>query len=72
MKDRAPGPDAMVCFRENCFVRDTPSAAGAVLGVVKRGASLPYGGRASPEGWLAVVYRGAEGWVTGRFAAVEA
>ena len=54
-------------FRENCFVRDAPCAAGAVLAVMKRGQALPRAGRAGVNGWLAVVYRGNVGWVAGRF-----
>ena len=63
-----PGTGRLVRFRENCFVRETPSAAGAVLGVVKRGDALPWGGGASPDGWLSVVFRGGVGWASGRFA----
>ena len=62
---------AVVRFRENCFVRDAPSVAGAVLGVVQRGEALPGGDRGADGGWLAVDWRGARGWVSGRFAAVE-
>ena len=65
------GSDAakgMVQLRENCFVRDAPSASGAVLGVAKRGDALPWGGTESSGGWLAVTYRGDEGWVSERFA----
>ena len=58
----------MVRLRENCFVRDAPSASGAVLGVAKRGDALPWGGTESSGGWLAVTYRGDEGWVSGRLA----
>ena len=68
MNAAAPGGERFVRFRENGFVRKTPSAAGAVLGVMKRGATLPYGGVASPEGWLAVIYRGVPGWVSGKLA----
>ena len=58
----------MVRLRENCFVRDAPSASGAVLGVAKRGDALPWGGTESSGGWLAVTYRGNEGWLSERFA----
>ena len=59
---------AVVRFRESCFVRAAPSAAGAALGVMMRGEGLPCGGDASPDGWLSVIYRGKKGWVSGRFA----
>ena len=36
--------ESVVRFRENCFVRAAPCAAGAVLGVMKRGKALPFGG----------------------------
>lgn len=70
MSAAAPDAEHFVRFRENGFVRKTPSAAGAVLGVMKRGAALPFGGVASPEGWLAVIYRGEPGWVSGKLAGV--
>ena len=63
-----PGTERPVRFRENCFVRATPSAAGAVLGVMKRGDALPWGGGASPDGWVSVMFRGGVGWASGRFA----
>ena len=70
MSAAAPGGERVVLFRENGFVRKAPSAAGAVLGVMKRGAALPYGGVTSAEGWLAVIYRGEPGWVSGKFAGI--
>ena len=45
---------AVVRFRESCFVRAAPSAAGAALGVMKRGEGLPCRGDASPDGWLSL------------------
>lgn len=61
------GPADVARFRENCFVRDAPCAAGAVLAVMKLGQALPRACRADVDGWLAVVYRGHAGWVAGRF-----
>lgn len=61
---------AVVRFAENAFVRTEPSAAGVALGVVKRGAELPYGGCTAPGGWLKVRYFGMAGWVSGRFSFV--
>ena len=58
----------VVRCRENCFVRAAPSAAGMARGAMKRGEALPGGGNASRGGWLAVIYRGKKGWVSGRFA----
>ena len=63
--------ESVVRFRENCFVRAAPSAAGAVLGVMKRGQALPFGGGVTGDGWIAVEYRGAVGWVAGRLAKWE-
>ena len=62
----------VVRFCENCFVRAAPGSAGAVLGVVKRGDALPFGGKVTGEGWIEVEYRGMAGWVTGRFGNVRA
>ena len=52
-----------IALSENRFIRSAPSAAGAVLGVAKRGERLPCGGRTTPEGWRLVWYRGMWGWV---------
>ena len=51
---KGEGTEGVVRFRENCFVRAAPSAAGAVLGVAKRGDALPFAGEATGEGWIAV------------------
>lgn len=67
----ATGKAGVVRFRQNCYVRATPSAAGAVLGVAKRGDALPFGGKVTREGWIMVEYRGITGWATGRFAECE-
>lgn len=61
-----PSGGLEIRFGRNCYIRATPSAAGTVLGVAKRGNALPYGGATAPNGWLAVVYRGEIGWVSGR------
>ena len=66
MKGRNAQTVEVVHLTDNCFIRATPSAAGAVLGVAKRGQCLPYGGQTTPEGWRLILYRGAPGWVTGR------
>ena len=63
--------ESVVRFRENCFVRAAPSAAGAVLGVMKRGQALPFGGGVTGDGWIQVEYRGGVGWVAGRLAKWE-
>lgn len=65
------GAERVVQFRENGFVRSWPSAAGAVLGVVKRGMALPFVGEVTGGSWIAVEYRGEVGWVSGRLAKCE-
>jgi len=67
----ALGEAGVVRFRQNCFVRAAPSAAGAVLGVAKRGDALPFGGKVTRQGWIMVEYRGRTGWVAGRFGESE-
>ena len=66
------GTEGVVRFRENGFVRAAPSAAGAVLGVMKRGDALPFTGEVTGKGWIAVEYRGSVGWVSGRLVNVRA
>lgn len=49
-------------------VRTAPStAAGAILGTVKRGTLLPYQGMTSPEGWFLVVFKDQNAWVSGKY-----
>ena len=52
-------------------VRKGPGLNYAVLGVVKMGERLPYGGEAREDGartWLLVEYQGANGWVSAKYA----
>ena len=51
-----------------CNVRIVPDKVnGRVLGVVKEGTALPYGGEQSENGWLKVKYNGQSGWVSGLY-----
>ena len=70
MSGFAGRPADVARFRENCFVRSAPCAAGAVLAVMKRGQALPRARSDDGNGWQAVVYRGRVGWVAGRFVEV--
>ena len=52
-------------------VRSAPSAAtGRILGIVKLGDRLTYGGQDSPEGWHLVEYKGGNGWISGKYSKV--
>ena len=56
---------------ENAYIRQAPGVGGAALGVAKRADCLPFGGRAAPNGWLSVRWRGQIGWVSGTFGRLE-
>ena len=55
----------------NAFVRAAPRADAAPLGFVRACGVLAYGGKSTPDGWLAVDWRGETGWVSGRLAVIE-
>ena len=50
----------------NCYVRTEPSTDGEIRGVALEGSKLIYGGK-KDNGWLAVVYKDAPGWVSGKY-----
>lgn len=52
----------------NCYVRSAPHTGGRILGVAHEGATLPYQGQTSGEGWHLVEYKGQNGWVSGKYS----
>ena len=54
----------------NCYVRAEPNTSGAKLGVAHAGDKLIYRGEVSDDGWYAVEYDGAAGWVSGKYAKI--
>lgn len=55
----------------NCYVRAAPNTSGKILGVVKNGTTLPYGGQTAANGWLLVAYENQNGWVSGKYGKME-
>lgn len=55
----------------NCYVRAAPNTSGKILGVVKSGTILPYGGQTAANGWLLVAYENQNGWVSGKYGKME-
>jgi len=55
----------------NCYVRAAPNTSGKKLGVAHEGDILQYQGQTSPEGWHLVVYKNANGWVSGKYSRLE-
>lgn len=51
-------------------VRSAPNTSGKILGVVHAGDTLEYQGQASTDGWLLVVYKGANAWVSPKYAEI--
>jgi uncharacterized protein YraI len=43
-----------------------------ILGVAREGEELPYQGEVSDKGWLLVVYRGGNAWVSGKYGKLVA
>ena len=58
-----PARNPVVRFDADTFVRDAPSAAGRILGIAKRGHTLPYADATTENGWMKVWYRTGIGWV---------
>ena len=54
----------------NCYIRSEPNTSGAKLGVAHAGEKLTYRGEVSEDGWYAVEYDGAAGWVSGKYAKI--
>ena len=52
----------------NCYVRTAPNTGGRKLGVAHRGVILDYEGVQSADGWNLVVYKGQNGWVSGKYS----
>jgi uncharacterized protein YgiM (DUF1202 family) len=53
------------------YVRSAPNTDGRVLGVAHQGDLLPYQGQDSAQGWHLVEYMGENGWISGKYSAVE-
>lgn len=66
------GAGHVVIVGGNCYVRTGPGTEYSTLGVALIGSSLEYRGEESPTGWLAVVYRDKNGWVSGKYGRVMA
>jgi hypothetical protein len=52
----------------NCWVRTAPNTSAKKLGSVKNGTVLPYGGETHSNGWHLVMYKGQNGWVSGKYS----
>ena len=68
----ASGTQHVVIVGGNCYVRTGPGTEHSTLGVALIGSSLEYRGEESPTGWLAVVYRDKNGWVSGKYGRLMA
>ena len=52
----------------NCYIRTAPRVEDDnIIGVAREGDKLPYQGEISENGWLLVVYRGGNAWVSGKY-----
>ena len=50
-----------------CYVRTGPGKENEILGVAREGEWLDYAGDTSENGWLKVVSKAGEGWVSGKY-----
>ena len=48
-------------------IRTAPNTSGKILGVLKKGQTLPYQGQ-EQSGWYLVEYKGENGWVSGKYS----
>lgn len=55
----------------DCWVRNAPNTSGDKLGIAHAGDRLVYVGETAANGWLKVQYKGAVGWVSGKFGRLE-
>ncbi len=55
----------------NCYVRSAPNTSGAKLGVARNNTVHTYAGQTSEDGWHYIVWQGANGWVSGKYARLE-
>lgn len=73
LQDQEDGADKHVgIVGGNCYVREAPNKEAKALGVAREGEMLDYRGETSPDGWLAVVWRDKNGWVSGKYGRVIA
>ena len=52
----------------NCYVRSAPTTAGRKLGVAHEGDMLQYQGQTTDDGWNLIVFKGQNGWVSGKYS----
>ena len=55
----------------NCYIRTAPNTDGKKLGVAHKGDELPFGGEVSDNGWLQVLYKDQNAWVSGKYGKLE-
>lgn len=48
-------------------VRSGPGTKYAILGIVKKGDLMPYGGQRSADGWYLVDYKNMNAWISGKY-----
>lgn len=53
----------------DCYIRTAPNTSGKILGVARRGTTLPYQGE-TDGGWLLVIYQDTNAWVSGKYGRV--
>ena len=71
LDDEKPAGQTVAIAGGNCYVRTSPSTAGKILGVARKGDTLPYEGQTADNGWHAVAYNGVHGWVSGKYGKVN-
>lgn len=68
--EAAPSP--RVTTTGSVHIRKGPNVDYDSMGTVAAGCTLPYFGYTAPNGWLLVEYQRSTGWVSGKYAKVEA
>lgn len=61
----------IVCTGDSVNVRVSPGTSYKIIGVAKKGEKFAYLRNVSPEGWFMINYKGAFGWISGKYSEIE-
>ena len=71
LEDAKPEGQTVIIVGGNCYVRTSPSTAGKILGVARKGDMMTFAGDISETGWLLVRYKDRSAWVSGKYGKIE-
>ena len=71
-KDATNSPKYVEIVGGSCYIRSAPNKDGRILDAVTAGTRLTYDNLTSDDGWHLVEYKGANGWVSGKYGRLSA